>query len=75
MELEAPEGYVLLTEPAFEDKLPVDDVDVVLRVINCEAFTLPKTGSASAVFFRISSILCAAICATLLIVSYQKKRR
>ena len=75
VELEAPEGYVLLTEPAFEDKLPVDDVDVVLRVINCEAFTLPKTGSASAVFFRISSILCAAICATLLIVSYQKKRR
>ena len=30
VELEAPEGYVLLTEPAFEDKLPVDDVDVVL---------------------------------------------
>ena len=74
-ELEAPEGYSLLTEAAYEGKLPVDDVDLVLQVVNCEEFTLPKTGSASAAFFRISSILCAAICATLLIVSYRKKRR
>ena len=74
-ELEAPEGYSLLTEAAYEGKLPVDDVDIVLQVVNCEEFTLPKTGSASAAFFRISSILCAAICVTLLIVSYRKKRR
>lgn len=75
VEQEAPEGYSLLTEAAYEGKLPVDDVDVVLQVVNCEEFTLPKTGSASAAFFRISSILCAAICATLLIVSYRKRRR
>lgn len=74
-ELEAPEGYSLLTEAAYEGKLPVDDVDVVLQVVNCEEFTLPKTGSASGAFLRISSILCAAICVTLLIVSYRKKRR
>ena len=74
-ELEAPDGYSLLSEAAYEGKLPVDDVDVVLQVVNCEEFTLPKTGFASGAFLRISSILCAAICATLLIVSYRKKRR
>lgn len=74
-ELEAPEGYVLLTEPAYEDKLPADDVDVVIRVINCEEFTLPKTGSSSALFLQISRILCIAICSTMLIASSRKKRR
>ena len=74
-ELEAPEGYVLLTEPAYEDKLPADDVDVVIRVINCEEFTLPKTGSSAALFLRVSQILCAGICGTMLIVSCRKKRR
>lgn len=74
-ELEAPDGYSLLSEAAYEGKLPVDNVDVVLQVVNCEEFTLPKTGFASGAFLRISSILCAAICATLLIVSYRKKRR
>ena len=74
-ELEAPEGYVLLTEAAYEDKLPADDVDVVIRVINCEEFTLPKTGSSAALFLRVSQILCAGICGTMLIVSCRKKRR
>ena len=74
-ELEAPEGYVLLTEAAYEDKLPADDLEVMLRVINCEAFTLPKTGSSAALFLRISQILCAVICGTMLIVSCRKKRR
>ena len=74
-ELEAPEGYVLLTEAAYEDKLPADDLEVMLRVINCEAFTLPKTGSSAALFLRVSQILCAVICGTMLIVSCRKKRR
>ena len=74
-ELEAPEGYVLLTELAYEDKLPADDVDVVIRVINCEEFTLPKTGSSAALFLQISRVLCIAICSTMLIASSRKKRR
>ena len=74
-ELEAPEGYVLLTEAAYEDKLPADDLEVILRVINCEVFTLPKTGSGAALFFRISQLLCAAVCGTILLLSFRKKRR
>ena len=74
-ELEAPEGYVLLTEAAYEDKLPADDLEVVLRVINCEAFTLPKTGSGMELFFHVSRMLCIAICGTMLFFSFRKKRR
>ena len=74
-ELEAPEGYVLLTEAAYEGKLPADDLEVVLRVINCEAFTLPKTGSGMELFFSISRILCIAVCGTMLFFSFRKKRR
>lgn len=74
-ELEAPEGYVLLTEAAYEDKLPADDLDVVLRVINCEAFALPKTGSSMELFFHVSRMLCIAVCGTMLFFSFRKKRR
>ena len=74
-ELEAPEGYVLLTEVAYEGKLPADDLEVVLRVINCEAFTLPKTGSRMDLFLRISRILCITVCGTMLLISNRKKRR
>ena len=73
-ELEAPEGYVLLTEAAYEDKLPADDLEVVLRVINCEAFTLPKTGSGMELFLSVSRILCIAVCGTMLFFSFRKKR-
>ena len=75
VELEAPEGYILLSEAAYEGKLPVDDVDVVLRVINCETFTLPKTGSRMELFFRISRILCICVCSSMLFFSFRKKRR
>ena len=74
-ELEAPEGYVLLTEAAYEDKLPADNLEVILRVINCEVFTLPKTGSGMELFFSISRMLCIAVCGTMLFFSFRKKRR
>ena len=74
-ELEAPDGYVLLTEAAYEDKLPADDLEVVLRVINCEAFTLPKTGSSMELLFHVSRMLCIAVCGTMLFFSFRKKRR
>jgi uncharacterized surface anchored protein len=74
-ETKAPDGFALLTEPAYEGMMFAEDVDVVLRVINVETFTLPKTGSSAALFLRISQILCAAICGSMLIVFCRKKRR
>lgn len=74
-ELEAPEGYTLLSEPAFEGKLPNEELTVSLRVVNCEIFTLPQTGSSAAAIFRISQMLCICICSILLIHSYRKERK
>ncbi len=45
-ETAAPEGYLLLTEPAFEGKLPVEgELTVELTVVNVREFMLPSTGS------------------------------
>ena len=74
-ELEAPKGYTLLSKPAFEGKLPSEELTVSLRVVNCEIFTLPQTGSSDAAFFRISQLLCICVSAILLIHSYRKERK
>lgn len=74
-ELEAPEGYSLLSGPAFEGRLPAEELTVSLRVVNCEQFTLPQTGSTSALLFRISQVLCIVICTTLLMFGYRKERK
>ena len=45
-ETSTPEGYQLLTEPAFEGNIPVEDNLVVeLTVVNAPAYELPMTGS------------------------------
>ena len=74
-ELEAPKGYTLLSKPAFEGKLPSEELTVSLRVVNCQNFTLPQTGSSAAAFFRISQLLCICVCSILLIHSYRRKDR
>ena len=74
-ELEAPDGYTLLSEPAFEGQLPSKELTVSLRVVNCEIFTLPQTGSSAAAFFRISQLLCICVCSILLIQSYRKEHK
>ncbi len=74
-ELEAPRGYTLLSKPAFEGKLPGEELNASLRVVNCEIFTLPQTGSSAAAFFRISQLLCICVCSILLIHSHRKERK
>lgn len=67
LELEAPEGYVLLSGPAYEGELPVDDLTVSLRVVNNHSFTLPETGSKSMVLMPLSVLLCLGLCASALV--------
>ena len=74
-ELEAPEGYTLLSKPAFDGKLPNKELTVSLRVVNCEIFTLPQTGSSTAAILRISQLLCICVCSILLIHFYRKERK
>ena len=73
VELEAPEGYMLLTSPAYEGLLPIDDLTVGLRVVNSRIFTLPETGSNSLALMPIGLLLCAAVCMGALFVLKKKK--
>ena len=74
-ELEAPKGYSLLTEPAFEGILPADNLTVSFRVVNCEIFKLPDTGVTSGAWIRVSQFVCMFLCTALLVYSYRKERR
>lgn len=74
-ELEAPKGYSLLTEPAFEGILPADNLTVSFRVVDCEIFKLPETGVTSGAWLRVSQFACIFLCTALLVYSYRRERR
>ena len=73
-ELKAPNGYELLKGYAFEGELPSDDLQVSLQVVNAKGFSLPDTGASTGLVLRILQLLCAIVCATMLLISYKKKR-
>lgn len=62
-ETKAPEGYTLLKDYAFVGTLPADNTEMELRVVNGEAFALPKTGSVGFVRIPIATVLCLLLCA------------
>ena len=69
-ETKAPEGYTLLKEVAFEGTLPGDTLE--LRVVNGEAFALPKTGSTDLTVLPFAVISCFSFCAGAIL--YLRKR-
>ena len=69
-ETKAPVGYTLLKEAAFEGTLPADTLE--LRVVNGEAFALPKTGSTGLTVLPLAIIPCFSICAGAIL--YLRKR-
>lgn len=60
-EVEAPEGYSLLTDYAFVGELPAENLTVELTVVNASEFTLPMTGSHTLALMPIVLALCAAL--------------
>lgn len=60
-ETKAPEGYTLLKDYAFVGTLPADTLE--LRVVNGEAFALPKTGSTGFVHIPMATVFCLLLCA------------
>ena len=71
-ETKAPEGYTLLKDYAFVGNLPADNTEMELRVVNGEAFTLPKTGSTGLAVLPLAIIPCFSICAGAIL--YLRKR-
>lgn len=72
-EKEAPEGYNLLNKPAFEGKLPEEDLTLEVRVINTRIFTMPETGASTGMVLKIMSLLAAMGC--LAVIVFHKKTR
>ena len=71
-ETKAPEGYTLLKDYAFVGTLPADNTDMELRVVNGEAFALPKTGSTDLTVLPFAVISCFSFCAGAIL--YLRKR-
>ena len=71
-ETKAPEGYTLLRDNAFVGPLPADNTEMELRVVNGEAFALPKTGSTGLTVLPFAVIFCFSICAGAIL--YLRKR-
>lgn len=71
-ETKAPEGYTLLRDNAFVGPLPADNTEMELRVVNGEAFALPKTGSTGLTVLPFAVIFCFSFCAGAIL--YLRKR-
>jgi hypothetical protein len=71
-ETKAPEGYTLLKDYAFVGTLPADNTEMELRVVNGEAFALPKTGATGLTVLPLAVICYFSICAETIL--YLRKR-
>ena len=74
-ETKAPDGLQLLAGYAFEGQLPVEkELTVSLKVVNAPVFTLPKTGSNTAVLLPVSLVVCLAACVGALVYLRRKEQ-
>lgn len=74
-ETAAPDGYQLLTEPAFTGTLPaVEDFCLILTVHNAREFVLPKTGSNSIMQLPLAMMLCGGFFAALVMQGSRKRK-
>lgn len=65
-ETKAPEGFKLLTEPAFTGTVPADTLSVELTVVNARTFTMPETGAVSGAILRVLGLAAAISCLCML---------
>lgn len=72
-ELEAPEGYLLLTDYVYTGQLPEDTLKLGFTVVNAIIFELPKTGSTSMTLMPVALLLSTATCVGILIYLWKKK--
>ena len=76
VELEAPEGYVLLTKAAFEGKLPTGEFVYTMTVHNSPGFTFPTTGANGLQACLLAGFMLSVFAVTgAVFVLYSKKRK
>ena len=73
-ETKAPEGYQLLTEPAYEGGIsPEETLIVELTVVNAPIFELPMTGSTGSIGMHILQMVSAILLLALLLCLVKKQ--
>ena len=73
-ETAAPDGYQLLTSPAYEGSLPVENnLTVTLTVVNCPVYELPRTGSSALLLMQM--IGAWSMGASIVMTTVYRKRR
>lgn len=74
-EVAAPEGYTLLSEPAFEGELPLDGSrDITITAVNSPQYVLPFTGGQG--FSTVTvGLLLTGLALSAVVFLFQKKRR
>lgn len=66
-ETKSPEGYLLLTDAAYEGGIETDKgLTVTLTVVNSPVYELPMTGSAGSLLLECSQIFCILMCGAML---------
>lgn len=71
-ETKAPDGYRLLEKPAYEGKLPQEDLSLGVRVTNTRIFTMPDTGVSTGMILKVLNLIAFFGCLSLLM--YHRKR-
>ena len=73
-ETAAPDGYQLLTSPAYEGGLSVkNNLTVTLTVVNCPVYELPRTGSSALLLMQM--IGAWSMGASIVMTTVYRKRR
>lgn len=73
-ETEAPAGYQLLKDTAWEGKLPKEDLTVSLRVVNYPTLALPETGSKEMTMVGLSLGVCLAAASGIILYLKRKEK-
>ena len=74
-ETKAPDGLQLLADYAYEGTLPIEkDLTASLKVVNAPVFTLPETGSNTALLLPIGLVMCLAVCMGALVCLRRKEQ-
>ena len=75
-EIIAPDGYQLLTKPAYEGGLDLEsDLIVTIKVTNFPLYELPKTGSNSLLLMPLFGLVATTACAAMILTTAYRRKK
>ena len=75
-EIAAPDGYQLLTKPAYEGGLSIEsELLVTIKVTNFPVYELPKTGSNTLLLMPLFGLLGLTACAAVIVTTAYRRKK